>query len=139
MIEFLQTYSHVPIILFGCFLVWFGLVWFGLVWVCFFFFGGGVGWLVFKARVSLCIPGYPGTHFVDQAGLELRNPPASASQVLRSKACATTAQPKDILIQIALFLFFFLLNDTVLEGRERMLLGFESQNNILGFYNISTF
>jgi hypothetical protein len=29
---------------------------------------------------------------VDQAGLELRNPPASASQVLGLKACATTAQ-----------------------------------------------
>jgi hypothetical protein len=27
---------------------------------------------------------------VDQAGLELRNPPASASQVLGLKACATT-------------------------------------------------
>jgi hypothetical protein len=42
-------------------------------------------------RVSLCSPGCPGTHFVDQAGLELRNPPASASQVLVLKACATTA------------------------------------------------
>jgi hypothetical protein len=31
-------------------------------------------------------PGCPGTHFVDQAGLELRNPPASASQVLELKA-----------------------------------------------------
>ncbi|GAB1296956.1 Predicted gene 11032 [Apodemus speciosus] len=30
------------------------------------------------------------THFVDQAGLELRNPPASASQVLGLKACTTT-------------------------------------------------
>jgi hypothetical protein len=38
----------------------------------------------------LCIPDCPGTHFVDQAGLELRNPPASASQVLALKACATT-------------------------------------------------
>jgi hypothetical protein len=28
--------------------------------------------------------------FVDQAGLELRNPPASASRVLGLKACATT-------------------------------------------------
>jgi hypothetical protein len=28
---------------------------------------------------------------VDQAGLELRNPPASASQVLGLKACTTTA------------------------------------------------
>jgi hypothetical protein len=41
-------------------------------------------------RVSLYSPGCPGTHFVDQAGLELRNLPASASQVLGLKACATT-------------------------------------------------
>jgi hypothetical protein len=40
-------------------------------------------------RVSLCSPGCPGTHFVDQAGLELRNPPASASRVLELKAYAT--------------------------------------------------
>jgi hypothetical protein len=45
---------------------------------------------VFPDRVSLCSPGCPGTHFVDQVGLELRNPPASASQVLGLKACATT-------------------------------------------------
>jgi hypothetical protein len=44
----------------------------------------------FWDRVSLCSPGCPGTHFVDQAGLELRNLPASASQVLGLKACATT-------------------------------------------------
>jgi hypothetical protein len=61
-------------------LVWFGLVWFGLVW-----FG-----LVFRDRVSLCSPGCPETHFVDQAGLELRNPPASASRVLGLKVCTTT-------------------------------------------------
>jgi hypothetical protein len=30
------------------------------------------------------------THSVDHAGLELRNLPAYASQVLRLKACATT-------------------------------------------------
>jgi hypothetical protein len=35
--------------------------------------------LVFWDRVSLYISGCPGTHFVDQAGFELRNPPASAS------------------------------------------------------------
>jgi hypothetical protein len=40
-------------------------------------------------RVSLCRPGCPGTHFVDQAGLKLRNLPASASRVLGLKACAT--------------------------------------------------
>jgi hypothetical protein len=48
--------------------------------------------LVFRDRVSLCSPGCPGTHSVDQAGLELRNPPASASQVMGLKACATTAR-----------------------------------------------
>jgi hypothetical protein len=48
---------------------------------------------VFRYRVSLCSLGCPGTHFVDQAGLELRNPPASASRVLGLKACATT--PRD--------------------------------------------
>jgi hypothetical protein len=46
-------------------------------------------YFIFQDRVSLCSPGCPGTHFVDQAGLELRNPPASASQVLGLKACAT--------------------------------------------------
>jgi hypothetical protein len=54
--------------------------------------------LFFRDRVSLCSPGCPGTHFVDQAGLELRNPPASASRVLGLKACATTPG----------FFFFFL-------------------------------
>jgi hypothetical protein len=45
--------------------------------------------LFFRDGVSLCSPGCPGTHSVDQAGLELRNPPASASQVLGLKVCAT--------------------------------------------------
>jgi hypothetical protein len=44
-------------------------------------------------RVSLYSPGCPGTHFVDQAGLELRNLPASASRVLGLKVDATTAWP----------------------------------------------
>jgi hypothetical protein len=47
---------------------------------------------VFRDRVSLCSPGCPRIHSVDQAGLELRNPPASASQVLGLKVCAATAQ-----------------------------------------------
>jgi hypothetical protein len=58
-----------------------------LLFKSFFFWGGGV-----QDKVSLCSPGCPGTHFVDQAGLELRNLPVSASQVLGLKACATTAQ-----------------------------------------------
>jgi hypothetical protein len=46
--------------------------------------------LFFRDRVSLCSPGCPETHSVDQAGLELRNSPASASQVLELKVCAIT-------------------------------------------------
>jgi hypothetical protein len=42
----------------------FGLVWFSL--------------LLFCDRVSLNNPGSPGIHCVDQAGLEHRDPPASA-------------------------------------------------------------
>jgi hypothetical protein len=46
----------------------------------------------FQVRVSLCSPGCPETHFVDQADLKLnRDPPASAFQVLGLKVCATTA------------------------------------------------
>jgi hypothetical protein len=55
--------------------------------------------LVFQDRVSLCSPGCPGTHSVDQAGLELRNLPASASQVLELEVCATTARPTLNLIE----------------------------------------
>jgi hypothetical protein len=54
----------------------------------FVFWGSGLGEV--RDRVSLYSPGRPGTHFVDQADLELRNLPASASQGLGLKACATT-------------------------------------------------
>jgi hypothetical protein len=48
-------------------------------------------WFVFfQDRVSLSSPGCPGTHSVDQAGLKIRNLPASASQVLGLKVCTTT-------------------------------------------------
>jgi hypothetical protein len=49
---------------------------------CFFVFS--------RQGFSLYSPGCPGTHSVDQAGLELRNPPASASRVLGLKVCTTT-------------------------------------------------
>jgi hypothetical protein len=52
---------------------------------CFFF----VVFVVVVVVVVLYSPGCPGTHFVDQAGLELRNKPASASRVLGLKVCAT--------------------------------------------------
>jgi hypothetical protein len=64
---------------------WFFLFVFGFGFLD-FFWGGGVetGFLcIILAVLELT--------FVDQAGLELRNPPASASQVLGLKACATTA------------------------------------------------
>ncbi|GAB1302313.1 Endoplasmic reticulum metallopeptidase 1 [Apodemus speciosus] len=57
--------------------------------------------------VSLCSPDWPGTHSVDQAGLELRNPPASASQVLGLRACAATAQH-----QLTAITFIYLVNST---------------------------
>jgi hypothetical protein len=48
---------------------------------------------VFRHSVSLCSPSCPGTYSVNhQAGLKLRNPPASASQVLGLKGCSTTAR-----------------------------------------------
>jgi hypothetical protein len=62
----------------------FSLVWFGF----------------FQDSVFLCSPDCPGTHSVDQAGLELRNLPASASQVQGLKVCATTAWLITHLLQI---------------------------------------
>ena len=56
-----------------------------VLFVCLFVF-------VFHNRVSLRSPGCPQTHSVDQAGLKLRNRPASASQVLGLKARTITAQ-----------------------------------------------
>ena len=55
-----------------------------LIFFFFFFF------LVFRKRVFFYSPGCPGPHFLNQAGLELRNPAASASGVLGLKSCATT-------------------------------------------------
>jgi hypothetical protein len=63
----------------------------------FFFF-----WL-FRDRVSLYSPGCPGTHFVDQAGLELRNPLASTSRVLGLKACITITQLESYPTSIIIF------------------------------------
>jgi hypothetical protein len=48
--------------------------------------------LFFRDRISLCSPDCPETHSVVQAGPELGNLPASASQKLELKACATTAR-----------------------------------------------
>jgi hypothetical protein len=55
--------------------------------VCLFSF------LFFWDRVSLYSPGCPGTHFVDQAGLKLRNLPASASKVIKGVRHHCPAKP----------------------------------------------
>jgi hypothetical protein len=73
-------------------------------WEFYFFFF----FLVFRDRVSLYSPGCPGTHFVDQAGLELRNPPASASRVLGLKACATTAQREFYFLNIYFYVYVWM-------------------------------
>jgi hypothetical protein len=53
-------------------------------------------------------PCCPRTHFVDQAGLELRNPPASASRVLGLKVCATMPGFNFLSSFLSSFLSFFL-------------------------------
>ena len=58
-----------------------------MVWFGFWFFETGF----------LCIAlAVLETHSVDQAGLELRNPPDSASQVLGLQTCTTTARQEDV-------------------------------------------
>jgi hypothetical protein len=66
--EFFYFYFYFILLLF----YYYDFVLFCFVLFCFVLF-------CFQDRVSLCSPGCPGTHFVDQAGLELRNLPASAS------------------------------------------------------------
>jgi hypothetical protein len=60
---------------------------------CFLFCFGF--WFFKTGFLCIASPGCPGTHSIHQAGLKLRDPPASASQVLGLKACATT--PSSIL------------------------------------------
>jgi hypothetical protein len=54
---------------------------------CFLFFWGGGGWGFETGFLCVALAVLELT--LDQAGLELRNPPASASRVLEVKACAT--------------------------------------------------
>jgi hypothetical protein len=50
-------------------------------------------------ETGLHSPGCTGIHSVEQAGLELRNLPASASQVLGLKVCATMPGQKFVFFQ----------------------------------------
>ena len=58
--------------------------------------------LFFRAKVSLYSPSCPGPPFVDQAGVELRNLPASAFQVMGLNVCATMPGPYVSLIHTIL-------------------------------------
>jgi hypothetical protein len=58
---------------------------------CFAVVDGG-GFVIFETGFPCVALGCPQTCSVDQAGLEFRNLPALASQVLGLKVCATTAQ-----------------------------------------------
>ena len=55
--------------------------WFGFVCLLALFL------FVFQGRVSLCTPGCPGTHSVDQAGFKLRDPLVFASQTETKGVC----------------------------------------------------
>jgi hypothetical protein len=90
----------------------------GLGFSMYFFF------FFFRDRISLYSSGCPGTHFVDQTGLELRNPPASASQVLGLKVCATTPGSMYFLKLILFYfiLFYFILFYFILLGNMPVLL-----------------
>jgi hypothetical protein len=70
----------------------------------FYFYLFNFCFVFFLNRFSLCIPGFPGTHSVDQGRLKIRNLPASATQVLGLKA--STITPRFILF-IYLFIYLF--------------------------------
>jgi hypothetical protein len=57
-------------------------------WLCYGLICLFVCFVFFRDRVSLYSHGCLGAHSVDQAGLQLRNLPASASRMLRLKVCA---------------------------------------------------
>jgi hypothetical protein len=93
---------------------------------------------VFRDRISRCSPGCPRTHSVDQAGLELRNLPASASQVLGLKACATTPVVckyfitlsylfSPMIVSTLLYMFIFYFVDYVLKSHQRL----NTQTNVI--------
>ena len=84
--------AFLVVFLFVCLVGWLvgWLVGFVVILVWFLVLGGVC--VCFQDRVSLYSSGCPGTHSVNQAGLELRNLPPSASQELGLKACATSAR-----------------------------------------------
>ena len=68
--------------------------------------------LFFQDRVSLYSLGCPGTHSVEQAGLELRNPPASTSQSARITG-VRHHRPASLNFFVVVFLVFVFCLDLV--------------------------
>jgi hypothetical protein len=70
--------------------------------------------LLSSDRVSLCSPGCPGTHSVDQVGLELRDPLRSNSETILPPECwdkdVCQHCPADIFISNLLFFPFYLVS-----------------------------
>ena len=58
--------------------------------------------LFFWDKVSLCSTGYPGTHSVDQAGLQIRDSATSASWWLGLKSCTIMPSSRISLYQASL-------------------------------------
>ena len=86
----------------------FSFEWKFLFFFPFFLFLSFSFFFFFWDRVFLYISGCPETHSVEQAGLELRNPPATASWVLALKVCATTPGPELSILMSFIFKFVFL-------------------------------
>ena len=103
-----QRYKSLGFFWFFCLFVWV------LVLVWFF----GVFCFVFRDRVSLCSSDCPGTQSVDQAVLEVRNLPASTSQVLGLKVCTTTAQPRIVFKILFVYCYYCPWEDIVKMQRD---------------------
>jgi len=67
-----------------------------------------------QGRVSLSCLGCLGTHPVDQVDLDLRGPPAPASQVLKLKICATIPGLESNILECVLSYFYIGLGDQTL-------------------------
>jgi hypothetical protein len=96
---FLQTLVCLPVLKFRC--LW-QLKHFLHVWKYFFFWGS-------LRKVFSVLPGCPETHPVDQAGVNPRYSPVSASQLKGWKACSTTAREKYFFLMHKLHFFRSLL------------------------------
>jgi hypothetical protein len=95
------------------------------------------GFLVFGDRVSLYSSGCPGAHFVDQAGLELRNLPASASRELGLKACTT--MPGSVFVLNYSIKYRYLFRRHSRTFLKKCLLGFVCMCVHAGKHTMSTF